>query len=272
MVTKVAIVTLAVGETYLSRWKHHCERGWRNYAQNRGYDLVVIDKLIDETPRALARSPAWQKCLILHPSIAGAYERIIWMDSDILINAGAPDVLDDVPLEMIGATDEHTFPTAEERRRIIMQLYLSWQRVNLKVAESWKSFLDAADWHAHWGLPRRGQAIVQTGVMVLSPRHHRDLFEHVYYNYEDNGGEPMNFEMRPMSFEIQERRLLHVLDHRFNALFSFLMIKKELELRRQLTRNEVAALMVSTFDQNYFLHLAGLKLSMDDLLPQIAAR
>jgi len=72
MVTKVAIVTLAVGEAYLRRWKTYCERGWRTYAQNRGYDLVVIDKLIDQAPRALARSPAWQKCLILDPSIAGA--------------------------------------------------------------------------------------------------------------------------------------------------------------------------------------------------------
>ena len=51
MVTKVAIVTLAVGEAYLRRWKTYCERGWRTYAQNRGYDLVVIDKLIDQAPQ-----------------------------------------------------------------------------------------------------------------------------------------------------------------------------------------------------------------------------
>ena len=268
----VAIVTLAVGQAYLDRWKTHCERGWRSYAARHGYDLIVIDKLIDETPRALARSPAWQKCLVLDPKIAGAHERIVWLDSDILVRAAAPAITDGVPLDMIGATDEHTYPTPEERYRIIEQAYRAWERVNMDVARSWKSYLDAAEWHAHWGLPRRARSIVQTGVMVLSPRHHRELFEHVYYAYEDNGGEPMNYEMRPMSFEIQERGLFHVLDNRFNALFSFLIVQKEQELRRQMTRREMAALLLSTFDNSYFLHLAGLKASLDDLLPRLPAQ
>jgi hypothetical protein len=102
--------------------------------------------------------------------------------------------------------------------------------------------------------------------MVLSPRHHRELLEHVYHNYEDRGGEPWNYEMRPLSFEIQKQGLLHVLDSRFNALLVHLILQKQMELRCALLPNECATFVRLIFDQAYFLHLAGLKDSTDEFL------
>jgi hypothetical protein len=260
------MITIVIGGSYLDRWKAYCECGWRRYADKHGFDLIVIDKPLDQTPRAAARSPAWQKCLVLGPGVAGRYDRVIWIDSDILINASSPSVLDGVPPEMVGATDEHTFPSPEERRQIFTLLMQSARRVNSPAARTWQTYLDPADWHASWGLPRRGRSIVQTGVMALTPSSHRGLLEHVYYGYEDRGGEPMNYEMRPLSFEIQESELLHALDNRFNALLIFLTIKRQMQLGRALTPPECGALVKSAFDQSYFLHLAGLKDSMDEYL------
>src|SRR5215467_11740010 len=239
---KTAIVTIAIGAAYSARFRAHCESGWSRYAERHGFDLIVIDRPLDQTPRAVARSPAWQKCLVLRPDIAGSFDRVIWIDSDVLINDRAPSIADGIPLERIGATDENVFPSREARRQMFTLLMQQAQAVNPGLAKTWATYLDPADWHAAWGLPRCGRSIVQTGVLVLAPRHHRELLEHVYYAYEDRGGEPMNYEMRPLSFEIQARGLLHVLDNRFNALLMFLIMQVQMQWGRALTATECAHL------------------------------
>jgi hypothetical protein len=266
---KTAIVTIAIGAAYSARFRAHCFPGWSRYAQRHGFELVVIEEPLDQTPRATARSPAWQKCLVLRPDIAGRFDRVIWIDSDILINDRAPSVAEGVPFEKIGATDEHLFPSPQLRRQMFTALLQQAQANNTGLAKTWATYLDPADWHAAWGLPRSGRSIVQTGVMVLTPKHHRELLEHVYYSYEDHGGEPMNYEMRPMSFEIQKQGLLHVLDNRFNALLIFLIMQRQMEMRRALLPDECAALVRLVFDQAYFLHLAGLKDSVNEFLPHL---
>jgi hypothetical protein len=266
---KTAIVTIAIGAAYGARWRAHCEPGWSRYAERHGFELIVIDKPLDQTPRAAARSVAWQKCLVLRPDVAGNYDRVIWIDSDILINDRAPSIADGIPLERIGATDEHQFPSPQVRREMFTLLMQQAEAVDPGLAKTWATYLDPADWHAAWGLPRSGRSIVQTGVLVLAPRHHRELLEHVYYSYEDRGGEPMNYEMRPLSFEIQKQGLLHVLDSRFNVLLIFLIMQRQLQLRRALMPGECAALVRSVFDQGYFLHLAGLKDSVNEFLTHL---
>src|SRR5262249_39735377 len=200
---KTAIVTLLLGRPYQLAWHELCEPGWRAYADRHGYDIIAIDQPLDATPRAMARSPAWQKCLVLQPSIAGKYERIVWLDADIVINTDAPDVARGVPLEKVGAVDEFVYPTSEIHQAFWRRMVA--QTSNSALARIWQSYLDPADYHGFWGLPRRGNHIVQTGALVLSPRHHRALLEHVYYTYENKGGPELNYEMRPLSFEIQER-------------------------------------------------------------------
>ena len=266
---KTAIVTIAIGAAYSARFRAHCEGGWSRYADRHGFQLIVIEAPLDLTPRAAARSPAWQKCLVLRPDVAGSFDRVIWIDSDILINDSAPSIAEGVPLEKIGATDEHLFPSPQLRRQMFMALTQQAEAVNPGLAKTWASYLDPADWHAAWGLPRSGRSIVQTGVLVLAPKHHRELLEHVYYSYEDRGGEPMNYEMRPLSYEIQKQGLLHVLDSRFNAVLIFLIMQRQMQLRRALMPDECAALVRSVFDQGYFLHLAGLKDSVNEFLTHL---
>jgi hypothetical protein len=174
---------------------------------HRGPNVIAIDQPLDRSTRAQMRSPAWQKCLVLRPEITGTYDRVVWLDADILINPDAPAITNGVPIEKIGAVDESVFPTVEENRA-----YWNWtaseNRDSASTLELCRAAMDARDWHAFWGLPRRGDHIVQTGVLVLSPSHHRDLLEYVYDRYEDKGAARFDYEMRPLSFEIQEHKLV----------------------------------------------------------------
>jgi hypothetical protein len=270
---RTALITLTIGGTYYWRWKTLCEASWRAYANRHNYDVIVIQNHLDTSERATARSPAWQKCLVLRPDIAKDFERIIWVDADIIINPAAPAITQGIPIEQVGAMDEHTFPSVISRRKILNSLIQYWSRINPEIADNWRSFQNPADWHALAGLPRRGTHIVQTGVLVLSPLHHRTLLEHVYYSYEDIGGEPMNYEMRPLSFELQEHAALYWIDSRFNSLLSFLILNETIICGRSLdTIAEQARFVRCVYQNNHFVHFAGRHELMERLAGQTTWR
>lgn len=259
---KKAIVTLAVGEKYEKLWRDYSEQGWRAYAERHGYDLILLTEPLDRSERALGRSPAWQKCLVLDPKVAGTYDRVVWLDADIAINPAAPCIVSGVPVEKIGATDEHRYPSRANRQKIISGLVQHWTRMNRpEAAKICASYLDPAAYHSLFpGVPKKHSHIVQTGVLVLSPSHHRELFEQVYRDYQDPGGAEMNYEMRPMSHLIQEARLAHWLDPRFNALALYLFQQQQLATGRlgvPYSDYEATALARKWLAENYFLHFAG---------------
>jgi hypothetical protein len=261
------MVTITLGRPFELAWNKVCAPTWRAYAARHGYDVVPINRPLDTSVRAARRSPAWQKLLVLRPEVANGYDRIVWVDADVVINSQAPAITAGVPLEKVGAVDEATLPTPEENRAL-------WKHVAQTsaarlphdpqlVAAVRRSAISPAEWHGAWGLPARGNGIVQTGVMVLSPKHHYELFEYVYRTYECKGSPAFNLEMRPTSFEIQERRLVYWIDKRFNALANMLMLS---EHRRCpiTTRAQYVAALRRYLAEHYFLHLAGLKESLGE--------
>ena len=103
MNAKAALVTLAVGEPILAYWNEHCKWNWTQYAQLHGYDLHVITEPLDPSDRAAARSPAWQKCLLLGQPSLQRYRQVVLLDADVVINyQAAPPIAECVPEEKVG--------------------------------------------------------------------------------------------------------------------------------------------------------------------------
>ena len=100
---RTAIATLCVGSESAALWRKYCARSWKNYARRHGYALEVFGEPLDQSPRARSRSPAWQKCLILSNPKTSQYERVVWVDADIVIAPDAPPIIDAVPIEKVGA-------------------------------------------------------------------------------------------------------------------------------------------------------------------------
>jgi hypothetical protein len=250
---RTAIVTLTLGRPYELAWNEVCAPSWRAYAARHGYDVVAIDRPLDTSVRAAMRSPAWQKLLVLRPEVANGYDRIVWIDADIVINPDSPPIAAGVPIDKIGAVDEFASGSPHERASV----YAEVARRFPAVAAIVRSYLDPGDYHAVWGLPRRARHILQTGVLVLSPLHHRQLFEEVYL-LPQKGGVEMNYEMRPLSFAIQERGLQHLLDPRFNAVFQFEHYRRQFcEGIICSTQEQLLAFIASEYRRNFFLHFAG---------------
>ena len=269
-----AIVTLAIGAEYKTRWEQLCLANWKLYADRHGYDLHCFDEPLDTSERARQRSPAWQKCLTLGRDEVRGYERLVWIDSDILINPAAPCVVEGVPVEAVGAVEAWAAPTEELAQTALERMYDFWGD-----ACEVKDYT-AEDYYATYGLSPTFDRVVQTGVLVLSPQHHRELLERVYHEYEETG--TGNYEMRPLSWELLRAGRVRWLDRRFNTIwlahkatyYPFLLHNSTssgggaLErLRRRLpkrkatgasARRQLDALCATTaFLNSYFLHFAG---------------
>lgn len=283
-----ALVTLTIGRGYRDRWEKLCEPSWRSYAARNGYDIVRIDRPLDTTPRAQSRSPAWQKCLVVgHPEV-NRYERAVWMDADIVINAeDAPCVASGVPEEKVGAVDAWSDPEAFQFRLDRQAALFTARGIESVLART------PAAYYEDYGLPSAYERVVQTGVMVMSPARHRGLFERVYYSYEDKGKAFWHYEMRPLSYELLKAGMVHWIDRRFNLRwyesrithYPFLFADKRdwrnkgvigrfLRLLNPscghasaITRVCINAALVNS----YFLHFAGSSAEMSALKPPLSS-
>lgn len=203
-----AIVTMAVGQKYYDEWKHYCEKNWRIYAELHGYDIILIDKPLDESDRAKKRHMSWQKCLVLSQDFAKKYERIVWLDADMLINTkAAPSVTAGVPIDKVGVVEIWSEPYPEWYQECLRRMYEFWGPmaiVNYAPRE----------YYSTYGFPRTFDKVPGNAVMVMSPVYHRELLERNYYDYEDRGG-VWNAEMRPFSYEVMNLDCAQWLDYRF---------------------------------------------------------
>ena len=285
-ISRKAIVTLAVGDRYLQHWKSICEANWRTYGAQHGFDVICFDKPLDDSARARKRSPAWQKCLILGQDALQHYDRVVWVDSDVLINhRAAPSIDAGVPLEKVGATEEFTFAdnVGHQPRQVLERLYAYWN----------KSIINCSgqEYYKNYGLPSGFAKVVQTGVLVLSPRHHRSLLEKVYYDHEEKGGSEWNYEMRPLSYELLKTDVVHWIDPRFNSVWTYSLFlhypflldpKPNNTLGGRIKRKLAAAMdatsfttvqracMTTAFLNSFFFHTSGVSLEQSKVVNQNA--
>jgi hypothetical protein len=266
---KKAIVTFAIGKPYYERWHKLCEANWRRYAEHHGYDLICIDSPLDKSLRAQSRSAAWQKCLILSDERIKKYDRVVWVDSDILINPNAPCIVSKVPEDKVGATNafEQFAESLLGNSNFLMDKAVKSLR--------W-SFRNSKEYYLKANLPEVFEKVVQTGVIVLSPRYHRSILEYTYYNHNDT---PVgDYEMEGLSYELLKANCVHWLDSQFNTLWSAQMVKnypfllppekteiKPIRVWKRLTRGHyqlppkrvTVACLKAALSNSHFLHFAG---------------
>jgi hypothetical protein len=243
-----AIVTLTVGEEWPKRWRRLCERNWRAYADRHGYDLIRIDQPLDDSERARRRSPSWQKLLVLEQSFAARYGRIVWADADLLFGGDAPSVAEGVPAEKVGAVDELWAPSRALRNHI--------------------HGIPMDRYYGAAGLEGSFDHIVQGGLLVLSPEHHRNLLREIYDGYEDPGPN-LDYEMRPLSYELQKRELVRWLDPRFNRLWTLYKAERYPFLIDHPRHPRARDAVRRALTELYGLHFAGAADEMDELLSNL---
>ena len=224
---KTAVCTLLVGDRFEKLFHEFSAASWENYCRRHGYELFVFRK-----PFAIieGKSFAWQKLFLLDQPEVQTFDKIIWLDADIIIKDNAPPL--EVPAGKLGYVLETPFTGSVE------------------------------SWYALFSLPPTPE-IVQTGVLCLELAHHSLLQEALVYP------ETSMYEMPALSSCISQAGVGFHLDRRFNALLGTLMLDyaprwmvtnkllKELLWRlhypplRRAVRNVCA--------ESWFVHAAGAK-------------
>jgi hypothetical protein len=263
---KKALVTLTIGDKYVSQFKKYCQKLWETYCNIHGYDLIVFNQPLDSSERAKGRSPAWQKLLVLKQPEVINYEQVVWVDSDILINCNSPDICDSVSLKNIGAVDAYSLVSKNLYEQALSRLYSDWERAGVNFIRNLKPH----EYHHLYGLPEHLDRVVQTGVLVISPQHHADIFQMVYDKYEERGSAEWNYEMRPLSYELQLNCEITWLDSRFNMIWPdyknmfYEFLNKQTTLERVCNRLHLKCVSRrqrdcanAAFSNNFFLHFAG---------------
>lgn len=257
-----ALVTLVVGDEVRASWERHAREGWERWARRHGYDLLAFDEPLDDSPRAAARSPSWQKCLIpSHPDVR-RYARLAWVDADVLINPTAPCLAAQVPAGKVGGTDAYAFLSRDLHDHLYDE-YLAWSRGRGGAPVECRT---PRDYYRAFGLEDPPDEVLQCGVLVLEPRLHAELLAGVYARHEERRdpatGYAYNLEMRPLSWELVRRGLHHFVDQRWNLILSNWLYLTAPWLfhgdHEPAARRRAASLAVTAaYAHAWFLHFAG---------------
>lgn len=220
-----ALVTLLIGDTVRNLWTMHMEKGWRLYAAKHGYDVILIDDYIDTSPRARARSPHWQKCLVLqHPSVK-PYRHAVWVDADITINHFlAPSIVATMKTDKVGCVTNGGGGVALES-------------------------------YTRYGVTSKIDVQTNSGVLVMQPDKHAAMMDHIYRHYEENAHSAK--ENVPLSFHLFENGMVEPIDPRFNVDWTQVMLRDYPFLANMLNpeRDLMAPYCVHTaWAKAFFLH------------------
>lgn len=141
------LITIASGPSYqaIARITHPTHRA---YAKRINADHIVISK-------STYQNPSFQKLHLL--SYLDHYNRIMFLDTDIIINENCPDIFKLVPEQEIGIYDEGLLANEQERK--------THTAVLEKAAQLYSETL-----------PERGAHFYNSGVWIAS-RCHRHIFD-----------------------------------------------------------------------------------------------
>ena len=229
--SNILLVAIAIGDQYLQNYNKIFRRNHEQYAKNHGYDFKVIDDFIDTTNthyHLSKMSVFYQKMLVSDT----AYEYVIFIDSDILINLDAPAIhLSDDFQDKIGIVDEYSQPTREIRLKI--QRLMGWEE-------------SATDYYKLSGFELGTNKVLNSGVLVIQPKKHKEFLENVYHTYlpkSINHGRGSHFEQTSLGYELQKQNKYKLLNNKWNAIWGL--------------HKFAGADLKDFFKQNYFIHFAG---------------
>jgi ADP-heptose:LPS heptosyltransferase len=181
--TKNAVVTLNIGKKYQELFKinKHC---FENYAKKINADFIQI------TEQKISEIPQYEKFIIF--DLLNKYERIIYLDQDIIIREDCPNLFDIVPIEKLGVFNEFPFVN----RIGVIDNFAKHLNINCKEDNKYYN----------------------TGVMIIS-KNHQSIFEKPIKEINDNFYEQtyLNIKMRELDY-IDYKDKIYELDPIFNRM------------------------------------------------------
>ena len=249
---KNAIVTMAIGERYSAKFRKVALPSFLAYAERHQMDVVLIEFPLDQSQHAQQRSPSWQKCLILNQPWSSQYERIIWIDADVVINPNAPNILDEAGHPWLIAA------TVNEAQLSDAAWVAFWEGREVPPGPRWlKPHQDIAAARAHRnrrmyfddGHDVSYDIMIQGGVWVMSPKYHNKLLLKTYQHHSAHRW----YEQTVLSKNILESGAFQEITPRYNWLFGF-TVDSYVGAGEAIPRDYLWRIIRGEYNKAYFLH------------------
>ncbi|EWY37246.1 hypothetical protein N825_21185 [Skermanella stibiiresistens SB22] len=265
--SRTALVTMAIGTDYQTAFQRWYLPGWRSYCERHCFDLYVIDQPVDQSVDLSRKSLHWQKLLMPSLPRLRDYDRVVWVDADIVINSRiAPDLTAGVPPERIGVVDATPGMVAPDdtfnqygRFLLLNALLMTFK--NASRADDHRTLvadMTVEDMYRLKGLTPPVDKYVNTGVIVCSPRHHAEYLLDMYMRYD---ADIWDFENSAVSWELLSAGIVDFIDPRFNVVWAWeaaLHYPFVHDLDFYNANTDLVRMCVNTAYRNaFFLHLAG---------------
>ncbi len=255
------LVTIAIGDKYLSEWQQHAMSGWKVYCERHDLGLIVFDQEMLEKDSEVWKKATWQKLLIADQLADAGLKiaNVCYLDTDILISPLAPNVFDDYDAETIAVVSQvHDLPQPLDLtlRRLAFLRHNRWDRNYPLDSTLFMSPQQIFEFH---GLPAFANYFC-AGMFVFNIESHRSLMKGWFEKYTrevqsiTGGGDEAH-----VNFEFQNWGKLSWLPYQFQALWIYeaawhypFLFNREV-LGTELVRECVEASLY----KNHFLHFAG---------------
>lgn len=257
--SKNAIVTLAIGDGYLSGWTNKVSQNWISYCQRFDIGLYVGDKNMDEKPTH--KKLQWQKLLLVqelqdkHPDL----QMFCYLDSDIAVNPLGRNIFETLNPQALNLVSQYRnlpFPLLVAQKMVSFNrhtYYSSGYPLDSSI------FMSPQEIFSYHGL-KAFQDYSCTGFFAGSAEQFGQVFKEIYYSYDStvqtltNGGdEPI------LNYEFMSRFKIEWQPYEFQALWIFEMAYHFPFLYNpDFYTESIARECINTvLSRNTFLHFAG---------------
>jgi hypothetical protein len=255
------LVTLAIGEKYLERWKRTVAESWILYAELNNLGIIVItDHLISQNDKHW-KKPNWQKLLIA--KTLNKYELgiklICYLDTDILINPYSKNVFLYYKKNKVGVVSlrknlPFNYDNTLRKLALLRNKYID---VNYPLDSA--LFISLKDLYEYHKLPIQDDEFC-SGLLLFDPITIEGEMHQWFFVYDQeiktitNGGDQTH-----INYHIFSSNLANVIPYEFQAIWSFESANYYpfLYMEKFKDLNGFKKCVQSTLLRVNFLHFAG---------------
>lgn len=257
--SKDAIVTLAIGERYLSNWKHKVSQNWITYCKRNDLGLFVGDRDMDSS--LIKKKFQWQKLLLIKELLNRHPETnfFCYLDSDIAINPLGSNVFETLnpqALNLVSQFNDLPYPLLSAQKSVSFNRHLYYSS---EYPLDSSIFMTPQQIYSYHGVSEFDDYAC-TGFFAGKADLFAKPFADIYSSYSSKvasltggGDEPL------LNFEFQNRFKIEWLPYKFQALWLFEMAYQYpfLYNPNYYTDSLAVACINTVLARNTFLHFAG---------------
>jgi hypothetical protein len=256
--SQLALVTLALGGTYLKSWQSYALPNWKLYCERNGLGLYLETN--DRDQDIVPKKKQWQKMLLgeevkrLNPNVRS----LCYLDTDILVNPFAPNVFDYHKSGTVGLVSKFESLPYDRMTCLRRIAFLRRRYISDNYPLDSALFLDKDRLFTYQDLPIQFDYAC-TGLLLFDIGPVSEHLESVFSKYKmpiksiTDGGEEAH-----LNYEIQNNFNINWLDYRFQTFWTYEMSWKYPFLYRQNSDLELVGNCIkASLWGTYFLHFAG---------------